>query len=205
MSIKFLKIRDVKSPSRANSSDAGIDFYIPKFTEQFKSDLIAKNEFLIVESEIHKGTFTQKVFGNPFKIDDKTNEFYFELKPLERILIPSGIKYKMEHKAFNHNKNVVDLEYNRALIAFNKSGVTTKLGLISGACVCDMNYQGEVHINLINVSNDVVKIYENQKIIQFIEMPVYTSAIEFVENEDELFYGIKTDRGEKGFGAHNNI
>ena len=28
--IKFLKVRDVKSPSRANEYDAGIDFYVPE-------------------------------------------------------------------------------------------------------------------------------------------------------------------------------
>lgn len=33
--MKFTKIRDVKSPKRANSTDAGIDFFIPNdFTDQ---------------------------------------------------------------------------------------------------------------------------------------------------------------------------
>ncbi len=28
--LEFTKIRDVKSPNRANDGDAGLDFYIPK-------------------------------------------------------------------------------------------------------------------------------------------------------------------------------
>ena len=37
--IQFTKIRDVKSPARANANDAGTDFFIPYYTEQFLADL----------------------------------------------------------------------------------------------------------------------------------------------------------------------
>jgi len=199
MSIKFLKIRDVKSPSRANSTDAGIDFYVPVFNDQFKSDLIDKNQFLTKSPKfrngklITNGKLIKSLDKIPFDIDE--NGSYFELQSLERILIPSGIKYQMD----------VVMGFNKALIAFNKSGVSTKLGLIVGATICDIAYQGEVHISLINASDKTVRIYENQKIVQFIEMPVYSSIIEFVENEEELFNGIQTDRGSDGFGSTNHI
>ena len=193
MSIKFLKIRDVKSPSRANSTDAGIDFYVPVFNDQFKSYLIDKNQFLTKSLKFRNGKLIKYLDKIPFDIDE--NGSYFELQSLERILIPSGIKYQMD----------VVMGFNKALIAFNKSGVSTKLGLIVGATICDIAYQGEVHISLINASDKTVRIYENQKIVQFIEMPVYSSIIEFVENEEELFNGIQTDRGSDGFGSTNHI
>jgi len=193
--IKFLKIRDVKSPSRANSSDAGIDFYVPKFNEQFKDDLLNKNDFLKVATVYKRNNddeFCATTFKDPFKFDEKENKLYFQLKPHERILIPSGVKYKMEQEG-------------RALIAFNKSGVASKLGLNIGASVCDFSYSGEVHINLINTSNEIVKIYEDQKIIQFIEIPIYTSELEFVDDEETLFKGETTSRGSAGFGSTDNI
>lgn len=40
--IQFTKIRDVKSPNRANLNDAGMDFYIPNYSEEFLNDLKAK-------------------------------------------------------------------------------------------------------------------------------------------------------------------
>jgi hypothetical protein len=33
--VSFLKIRDVKSPNRANQHDAGTDFFMPEYTPEF--------------------------------------------------------------------------------------------------------------------------------------------------------------------------
>ena len=46
--MKFTKIRDVKSPKRANSTDAGIDFYIPNDWEDTD---IAANQKTILPGE----------------------------------------------------------------------------------------------------------------------------------------------------------
>ena len=62
----------------------------------------------------------------------------------EGILIPSGVR--------------VDVPKGHALIAFNKSGVAVKRQLLGGACVVDEGYQGELHIHVINLSQDVQKI-----------------------------------------------
>ena len=40
--VKFLKIRDVKDPQR-DSGNAGVDVFIPNFSESFMEDLKAKN------------------------------------------------------------------------------------------------------------------------------------------------------------------
>ena len=142
--MKIAKIRDVKTPIRANLTDAGIDFFIP-------------NDY-----------------------DDKT-----ELFPGESCLIPSGIK--------------VDVPEGYALIAFNKSGVATKKGLHVGACVVDHGYQGEVHINLTNVSAEDQTLGAGDKIVQFILLPLGDPLVELVEENN--LYESKSARGDGGFGS----
>lgn len=170
--IKFLKVREVKSPTRANKYDAGIDFYVPEFTPEFLKDLKAKNP------------------------DNVINELFIVLRPGERILIPSGIHCQMENN-------------DRALIAANKSGVVTKHGLIFGAQVVDYEYQGEIHLSLINTNkkidhkgNGFVVIVPGMKILQFLEMPIFTSEVEITENQTpNEFYEEVTTRGAGGFGS----
>jgi len=168
-SIKFLKIREVKSPSRANKYDAGIDFYVPEFTIQFMGDLKEKNP----------------------NID--FNAFGIYLKPGDRVLIPSGIHCQMSNP-------------NRALIAANKSGVATKQGLVFGAQVVDYEYQGEIHISLIYTGNSTCAIFPGQKILQFLETPVYNSDIDIITNQtpQEFYEDIKTTRGTDGFGSSDH-
>ena len=170
--IKFLKIRDVISPSRTNEYDAGIDFYVPIFDEKFIEDYSLKN--LNGMSGIYSHSNGKSVFTRII------------INPGERALIPSGIKCQMAKPG-------------RALIASNKSGVASKTGLIFGAQVIDYEYQGEIHINVINTSNEVVEVLENQKLIQFLETPIFNSEIEISEDQ-ENFYKKETTRGAKGFG-----
>jgi len=163
--IKFLKTREVKSPSRANRFDAGIDFYVPEFTLEFVEDLRKKNPTIEISRE---GIY---------------------LKQGERILIPSGIHCQM----FDHD---------RALIAANKSGVATKQGLVFGAQVVDYEYQGEIHISLIYTGNGTCEILPGQKILQFLEMPIFTSEIVVDSvNSVQTFYSTETTRGADGFGS----
>jgi dUTP pyrophosphatase len=107
------------------------------------------------------------------------------LSPHQRVLIPSGIKVNFEGEP-------------KVLIAFNKSGVTTKQGLAMMAEVIDQDYQGEIFISMVNSSNEFVKIKENQKITQFILMPVFYDKIEFVDEKN--IHPKESERGENGFG-----
>ena len=167
--IKFLKVRDVKSPSRANAYDAGIDFYVPEFTPEFIKLLQEKNpEIYITNNEI-------MLYSN------------------EKVLIPSGIHCQM-------------FDNDRALIAANKSGIASKLGLVFTAQVVDYEYQGEIHLGVINVSNRAVRITPGMKLLQFIETPVFHSEINVTENSSvEEFYEKETTRGAGGFGSTSNI
>jgi len=175
-SIKFLKTREVKSPTRSHMSDAGIDFYVPEFTPIFIKDLAAKNSWMTKEKIMNF-------------IKDKS----FVLFPQQRVLIPSGIHCQMSGNQ-------------RALIAFNKSGVAANLGLVVGSAIVDIDYQGEIHLSLINTSNESVTITAGMKIVQFIEMPIINSYIEIIEEKTiNEFYEKETVRGAKGFGSSDKI
>ncbi|HRT03086.1 MAG TPA: hypothetical protein P5513_04025 [Candidatus Diapherotrites archaeon] len=192
--IKFYRSRDVKLPSRAYKSDAGMDFFIPKFDKKFVKDLLELNPHLKsnqITNDNQNGfviiTCNYNDNSSFIKFDEEEGKNYFILFPHSRVNIPSGIYCKME-------------EEGRALIAANKSGIASKYGIIFGAQVVDYQYQGEIHINLINVSSNMVKIYEDQKIIQFIETPVFTSDIKEVEDMKDLYESI-SERSNGGFGS----
>lgn len=220
--IKFLKIREVKSPTRAYQYDAGIDFYVPQFNKSFIEDLKKKNPDVFkvntgyntasliytttIPSLTLNGSSNQNVSyelndtnNSIFKFDDDNGENYFLLYPHSRIMIPSGIKSRMANPG-------------RALIATNKSGIATKHGLVVGATTVDYTYMGEIHLSVINTSTKPVRIYENMKIVQFIETPVFNSKIDVLDSSgsDEkgleeiskgFYKGLEDDRKDRGFGS----
>ena len=84
-----------------------------------------------------------------------------------------------------------------ALIAFNKSGVATKQGLSVGACVVDEDYEGEIHLHMINTSDKDQTVATGQKLVQFVLMPVsYIDVEEVAELPNR-----NTERGSGGFGS----
>ena len=149
--MKFLKIRDVKTPQRGTSQSAGIDFFIP-------NDHPTNN--------MDKSIFVQ---------------------PGQSALIPSGIKAKVPQ--------------GYALVAMNKSGVATKKGLAVGACVVDEDYQGEIHLHVVNVGDKTVTLEPGEKLVQMLLIPVFYAIPKEVNSEEELFGGEQTDRGQGGFGS----
>ena len=79
--IRFTKIRDVKSPTR-NQGDAGSDFYVPEYSDEFKQVLYEKNEnnnISIYENNIYIGAHSQILIPSGIKVDiidnysDKSN------------------------------------------------------------------------------------------------------------------------------------
>ena len=80
--IKFLKIRDVKSPERGTPEAAGIDFYVPNYNTQFRQDFEDKNPNIKAV------------------VDYDETCMEIRLQPGERALIPSGIKtWMLPHTA----------------------------------------------------------------------------------------------------------
>lgn len=104
------------------------------------------------------------------------------LQPGEDVNIGLGIK--------------TEFEEGLALIAHNKSGIATKKKLITGACVVDSDYRGEIHAHLFNAGTTAVTIEPGMKILQFILMPYIKP--ELIETTEELS---ETERGEGGFGS----
>lgn len=187
--MQFIKIRDVKSPIRDVNENAGIDFYIPENTEEFRQDLLAKNEstLILIDQTMmgdNKSNTEALIHNIRLKkarsyLDASTGSLY--IAPHKAIIIPTGIMSKF----------TPDI----ALIANNKSGIATKKQLIFGASVIDASYQGEWHINLINTSDQYQELVCGQKAIQFIPHIISMDPVEIVDATPEDFYTEKSSRG----------
>ena len=127
------------------------------------------------------------------------------LLPHQDILIPSGIR--------------ADIPEGYMLMAAEKSGVVTSKHacvlagrkpkpeafttvLILGAKIVDEDYQGEIHIHLINIGHEPAIIKAGMKIAQFILIPVLYENVTEVP-ESDLFLEV-SERGEGGFGSTGN-
>lgn len=174
----YFLVRDVHVPTRGTAEAAGIDFYVPNYSPEFLSDLIEKN------------AGRKLVYNFPFDGDPKIIEIV--LQPGQRVLIPSGVKCMIPRGT--------------ALIAANKSGVSTKKGLIFTAQVVDSDYSGEVHIGVANISNEPVSILSGEKLIQFVHTPVILSEPMMCPTK-ELFdeYHSSSKRKDKGFGSNIEV
>lgn len=182
--LQFTKVRDVKSPTRGTEKSAGIDFYIPQFDDKLVGDLINKNPSLF---SVPHTRWTYKVSVPAFNLPKTSDRKGLILMPHERILIPSGIHVKIP-SGF-------------ALIAFNKSGVASKKGLDILACVVDEDYQGEIHLNVVNTSHtESVDIVAGEKLVQFILLPILYAKLQEIKTLEEL-YPHTTERGTGGFGS----
>lgn len=101
----------------------------------------------------------------------------------DSVLISTGIK--------------VQIPSGHMLVAKNKSGVATKMGLIVGAELVDEDYEGVVHIHLIKATKGTCTISPGMKIIQFVLVPVNYAVPQVV---DQLLPR-NTERGAGGFGS----
>ena len=178
--IRFIKVRDVKSPSRSNEGDAGLDFYMP--SDLTTQDIMSSNPLDILSCNSLKDDF-------PISLDDNYHVSKIRLNPHRRILIPSGIKILLEPRY-------------SMMIACNKSGLSTKKGLIFTAQVCDSPYTGEYHIGIYNTSNESAVINAGEKIMQFVHVPIYlTEPEEITQAEFDSQVDTWGTRGSNGFGS----
>ena len=107
------------------------------------------------------------------------------IKPGERYFIPSGIK--------------ANVPVGYALIAMNKSGVALKKSLMVGACVVDSDYQGEIHLHLINAGTRDITIEPGDKLTQFLLVPV--DHCDIILTEEPFLFDEESTRGAGGFGS----
>lgn len=142
---------------------------------------------------------TEKSAGIDFFIP---NDFIKTVvNPGEDILIPSGIKAKAPefYMLMAAEKSGVVTSKQAAIKAGRKpkNGAFSSV-IILGAKIVDEDYQGEIHIHLINVGKEAVTLYPGMKIAQFILVPVMYDELEECL-EDELFASV-SERGDRGFG-----
>ena len=106
-----------------------------------------------------------------------------QLKPLERKLIPTGLKIELE-RGFEAQVRP-------------RSGISIKHGISLVNCVgtIDEDYRGEVCVPVINLSNETYTIQPNERIAQMVIAKVERAKIEVVTSLSE------TARAAGGFGS----
>lgn len=170
--LHITKIRKVKTPTRAHSTDAGIDFFVPE-------DLPVE-KFL----ECCKTTGTYPAY----EVNEDGTIKSITLVAGESVLLPSGIR--------------CNVPQGYMLQFINKSGVASKFGLMIGAAVVDAGYDGEVHINLLANYNRPITIEAGQKIAQGIIIPVNFAEVVEVDGDTVSSLNSKlSERGAGGFGS----
>ena len=105
------------------------------------------------------------------------------LKPLERALIPTGIKIELEHG------------YEAQIRP--RSGLSIKHGITLINCVgtIDEDYRGEVCVPVVNLSNEPYTIMPEERIAQMVIAKVERAEIKVAVTLSS------TQRGEGGFGS----
>ena len=190
-SFKFVRVRDVHVPTRANQGDAGIDFYVPN--DLTVDDLIKCNtntyvgNWGITDNNIHVPS--NEVYGLINESDDLCRIL---IGPHATCVIPSGICGILEPEA-------------SMLQANDKSGVSSKKKLKVTASIIDSPYTGEIHHVIFNTTNERVRIDLGEKLVQYIHIPIYLTQPEEIwgseftklKTEKEL----KSGRGSDGMGS----
>ena len=108
------------------------------------------------------------------------------LNPLERALIPTGIKIELEH-GFEAQIRP-------------RSGLSIKHGITLINCVgtIDEDYRGEVCVPVVNLSNEAYTIMPEERIAQMVIAKVERAEIKVAVTLSS------TQRGEGGFGSTGN-
>jgi dUTP pyrophosphatase len=84
----------------------------------------------------------------------------------------------------------------------NRSGNAAKRSLMVGACVVDAGYDGEVFVNLHNMSSMKQIIKPGDKIAQGVVIPVVSARFMEISSDDPYWYPIAiSDRGDGALGS----
>lgn len=180
--LRYTKIRGVKSPTRANPTDAGIDVYIP-----YDLTRVDINKMCELTKRNIRAT-----------ISDQTG-FVSNIQVYagEQLLLPLGLLF--------------DIPEGYMLKVEDKSSVAVMKGLHVTAGVIDSSYEGELILSMINVTNNnnpgekVATLTAGDKIAQLVLVPVETPELVEVQTRGELFKEKNSARGDGGFGSTGNV
>lgn len=179
--LRYTKIRGVKSPVRANPTDAGMDVFVPyDLTKVDMNKMIDMTKCNIrVDTSVQTGCVTNIVIG-----------------PGESALIPTGL--------------CVNVPEGYVLKVEDKSSVATVKGLHVTAGIIDSSYTGEILIHVVNTTNKDSSIAKlavlcpSDKFAQLVLYPIETPQPVEVPTKVELFKDKETNRGDGGFGSTGN-
>ncbi len=110
------------------------------------------------------------------------------IAPMRSLIIPTGLKFGIPHGYM--------------LQVMNRSSIAAKRGLVVGAHVIDSGYDGEVFINIHNVSDCAKFIEDGMKIAQLVMIPVVPFRPHEIR-DDQLYLQPITisDRGDGALGS----
>ena len=107
------------------------------------------------------------------------------IKPGQSVLLETGIKMEVPQDCM--------------LQIMNKSGIASKKHLVTGACVVDEGYTGEIFVNLHNIGTVAEYIEAGQKIAQGVFVKIEKPRLWEIEVDN--VYGEETSRGEGALGS----
>ena len=110
------------------------------------------------------------------------------LRPGESAVLATGLKFGIPHGYMFQ--------------IMNRSGNAAKRSLMVGACVVDAGYDGEVFVNLHNMSSMKQVIEPGDKIAQGVVIPVVPVRFMETSADDPYWYPIAiSDRGDGALGS----
>lgn len=115
-------------------------------------------------------------------IYSKLGKDSIDIMPLERVAIPTGVR--------------MEIPVGYEIQVRPRSGLALKEGLtlINPPGTIDSDYRGEIKILMINLSKEIVKIKDKQRIAQLVLKKVYFADLKKVNQIEN------TERNSNGFG-----
>lgn len=111
------------------------------------------------------------------------------IKPGQSVLLETGIK--------------MEVPENTMLQVMNKSGIASKRSLITGACVVDEGYTGEIFVNLHNIGTETEFIDPGQKVAQGVFVKIEKPLL--LEIQEDNIYDKETARGSGALGSTGEV
>ena len=123
--------------------------------------------------------------GMDFFFCPDSNTAAVRVEPNKSVLLGTGIKMEVPAGCM--------------LQIMNKSGVASKKQLVTGACVVDEGYDGEIFVNLQNIGTETQYIEPGQKIAQGVFVRIEKPIL--WEIAEDSVYGGTTSRGDGALGS----